>query len=157
MSIQPILSNLSKAIILLIAGSMTAGCSWMKSRSLVSVDSSGHNPKIDVVEISVKGTWNDNHTYKFKEEMKYNVDADIAKKGLSVVKIICVDKDCKAAKKHKIRSNSDNLLKMSFIVNRTKIDEKFTMITDVLLKNSVIGTYTYVFYPKDCLEKVCKE
>ena len=157
MSIQPILSNLSKAFILLIAGSITAGCSWMKSSGLVTVTSSEGKPKLDVIETSVKGTWNGNNTYKFKEEMKYTVDADIAKKGLTVLKIICVDKDCKAAKKHKIRSSSGNILKMSFIVHRTKIAEKFTMTTDVMQKDSVIGTYTYVFYPKECLEEACKE
>lgn len=157
MYIQPILSNLSKAFILLIAGSITAGCAWMKSSSLVPVTSSEGKPKLDVIETSVKGTWNGNNTYKFKEEMRYTVDADIAKKGLSVFKTICVDKDCKASKKHNMRSNSGNVLKMSFIVHRTKIAEKFTMTTDVMLRDSVIGTYTYVFYPKECLEEVCKE
>jgi hypothetical protein len=152
MSIRPILSNLSKAVILLIAGFITAGCA-----SLVTVTSSGGNPRFDVIQISVKGTYNGNNTYKFKEEMKYTVDADIADKGLSVVKTICVDKDCKAAKKHKIGSINDDVIKTSFLVPRTMVDKKFTMTTDVLVKDSIIGTYTYVFYPKECLEEACKD
>jgi hypothetical protein len=129
----------------------------MNSGSLVTVTSSGGNPRLDVSQVSVKGSYNGNNTYKFTEEMKYKVDADKTNKGLSVVKTICVDKDCKAAKIHKIRSDSGNVLKMSFKVSTTKIAEKFTMTTDVLLKDSIIGTYTYVFYPKECLEEACRD
>jgi hypothetical protein len=37
------------------------------------------------------------------------------------------------------------------------MDKKFTIITDILLKDSQIKTYGYEFYPRDCLDKACKE
>jgi len=138
---------------------LAAGCTIRMpgNSTTVTNDAANGNACLDIVERSLKARRSENNNYRFREELRYATDSkECTEKELSVRKTICVDRDCKTSKKYKMNTKS-NKLKMSFMVNERKMDEKFTIITDILLKDSKIRTYGYEFYPRNCVDVACKE
>jgi hypothetical protein len=132
--------------------SLSAGC----TKLVPNVTANG-NDCLDIHGRSLKATKGDNNNYIFHEEITYTPNTSYCNENeLSIRKTICVDKDCKTSKKHALNGKY-NKMRMSFIVNERNMDKKFTIITDILLKDSQIKTYGYEFYPRDCLDKACKE
>lgn len=143
---------LNRVTIISIAMSLSAGCT-----KLVPNVTANSNDCLDIHGRSLKATKADNNNYILQEEITYTPNTSYCKEyELSIRKTICVGKDCKTSKKHALNGKY-NKMRMSFIVNKGKMDEKFTIITEILLKNSQIKTYGYKFYPRDCLHRACKE
>lgn len=150
---------LNRVTIVSIAMLLSVGCTITKPVTITSVSkvTANGNNCIDILGRSLKATKTDNNNYIFKEEISYTANAsNCTQNELSIRKTICVDKDCKTSKKHKL-NGKNNKMRISFIVNEVKMDEKFTIITEISLKDSKIKTYGYEFYPRKCLEKACKE
>ena len=131
---------------------LSAGCTKLVPNVTASV-----NDCLDIHRRSLKATKTDNNNYIFQEEISYTANTSYCNENeLSISKTICVGNDCKTSKKHEL-NGINNKMRISFIVNEGKMDEKFTIITEIFLKNSQIITYGYKFYPRDCLDKACKE
>lgn len=143
---------LNRVTIIPIAMLLAAGCT-----KLLPNVTANRNDCLGIHGRSLKASKTDNDNYIFHEEISYTTNTSYCNEHeLSIRKTICVDKDCKTSKTHELNGKY-NKLRISFIVNEKNMDEKFTITTDILLKDSQILTYGYEFYPRDCLEKACKE